>query len=217
MFCDSIKITLSLKVKDDFAGVNGFILYHNTQKIGQYKYGQKEYLIDLQRKNCDSVYRFLVEDFDNVGCKSDTTLTFNQCCNQNCIISDLQIIENCQNNALTDLWINFKYRGVADSFDLTSSNKYYGRYSYRSLPLKIQINNLMSPNIDFIITDSKSSTCKLNQVYIIKCFTPPKCTISELKLRPLACNEKGDYFAEMTFKVKDPLSLEYKLNINGKL
>ena len=46
MFCDSIKITLSLKVKDDFAGVNGFILYHNTQKIGQYKYGQKEYLID---------------------------------------------------------------------------------------------------------------------------------------------------------------------------
>ncbi len=215
VFCDSNTATLSVILKDSFAGVLGFELFRGIQKVGNFKYGTNDFLIEVLKADCDSVYCFTATDVDNVGCHTDTSVKLDNCCHQKCTFSELKITENCQSNSLTDYFIDFKYSGVSDSFILKINSKIYRNFSYNDLPIKITEINFALPDVIFGISDSKSDTCKLEKQYTVKCYSPPKCTITDFMVKQMACDKNGNYFATMQFKVKDPSSSGFRLSVNG--
>lgn len=213
--CDSNHALVSLTFLSINPGVNGFSIFVNSENKGQYQYGNKDYLIKLPKIDCLNQYSFTISDRDISDCRLDTLVSFKECCTQKCKISDVAISEQCVNNNLQSVGINFNHVGVSDSFALTVNDIKVSNYSYSDLPVSITNLNYSQQDVSIRISDTYSDHCAIEIPYTILCHPPPVCSISEFNVVPGECNNEGKFTSKLEFIAKNAVSPLFQLKING--
>jgi hypothetical protein len=151
--------------------------------------------------DCETLYKFEISDVEIPECSTSIELNEAVCCQEDdCMIYNLSISENCNNNSLEGFDIYFDINGnVSDSFHLSINGHYSATYSYSDLPVSVNEIIFNLPEVVFGITDKNDTACLFTDIYLFQCFQPLLCTIDNINLIPDVC-ENNQFYFQLSFE-----------------
>lgn len=168
--------------------------------------------------DCETLYKFEISDLEIPECKTSAVLNEVVCCpDTDCMIYNLSISENCENNVLERFDIYFDISGnVSDSFLLSINGNYSGTFSYSDLPVTLDEVLFNLPEVVFAITDKDDTYCFFTDVYSFQCFQPLICTIDNINLIPEDC-ENNQFYIQLSFESLNAGSNGFNVYVNDTL
>lgn len=214
--CDSNR---NFKADFTFKAVNQlssqFLLSINEGKPDTFVYGQSQYSSKLLFGDCLTKYRFSISDSKDSMCKATFTFPDNICCEIPCKISDLEVSEVCNDNGLAYLNLAFKYQGNADSFLISINDTFVLQANHKALPLKLYNLDHLGKDIRISIRDQKNNNCLAQTHYTISCVKKLPCKLSQLFVKPAACDITEHFRSDFSFKSENPVSSQFVLIVNS--
>lgn len=213
--CDGSFYSLSFNL-DHNTPNQGFDVYNNGQFFGYYKFSALPLNIpNLKSSNIEPFNQIVVCVNDNPTC-CDTLQIANPCI---CSIYRIkgQVI-NCNDQDSTfALKINFKHQLSADSFQIGGNTNNYGTFAYKDLPVTL-LGLKFSPSTDyeFLIVDKEDAFCfgSLPLGIVTNCDFP--CEISAVKASITACDDDGNFYANLTFTEQNTSIAGFNIRGNGQ-
>lgn len=178
--CDEAeRVFVYFTFEDKNTSVDGFTINVNGEAYGHFQYGHEPYKVGSFHADCKSIYEFVIKDASIEDCSSVVLSDSTWCCKASCELYDLTLKENCNDDMLNDITLDFKYKNTtSDTFKLTINGQILGSFSYNDLPLKLHKKDLTDVNLQILITDSEDSLCFLEGNYEINCPLIP-CNLSD--------------------------------------
>lgn len=215
LFCTDSMMTIGLGFTIKNPGVTGYSLFIDTLPPKNFNFGEKEYIIDLQKKLCGQPYQIKLQDKIKSDCKTEITFTPNVCCVEPCNISSLQISEKCNDDGLEYIELMMNHKNTSDSFVVKINNDFNQTFSYKALPVRVSASNLPTKDLNISVSDQKSKDCTSSSIYKVKCEKKPPCALKDLTVKPTACDNNKKFIATYTFKAENPRSTHFIFSING--
>jgi len=187
-------VNLGFTFIEKFASLEGFNLFVNDELYKSFHYELDEYTFSLPLNKCDKVTKIRVEDLGDLTCNIEVEYIEEECCLKECILTHPTITEDCVDEKLSGLWLNFVHESSNDSFFLKINDVFKGKYSYNTLPIWLDSLDQDLPELLFEIRDSIIDSCHLNFQYTVACYMPPRCSIDTFSIDSIICNGSGDYF-----------------------
>lgn len=185
-------------------GFKGFVIesddYQDTIRDGRFNFRAGPF-----RSLCENEKILKIRDSENSGCLTELILEAPICCEpRQCLISGLQISENCENNDLLgfDLFLDY-FESVSDSFRLETNGIYQGTFAYAELPLRFTQIQFGLPEVRFTLYDTANTMCRLDTQYVFRCYPESTCKISDVNILSESCT---DEWIQVSFSL---------INING--
>jgi hypothetical protein len=215
LFCNDSSVIVGLGLKAFFPGVSGFKVDVDGKPVGQFQYGEKEYLLNLPKKLCGQ--QFAIKMVDNLKSLCATSLFFKSdtCCVIPCSISDIKFSEKCNDEGLQYLNLSFEHKGTSDSFSVSVNDTLLIRESYKFLPVKLYLRNLDNQEIKVSIRDLQNNECAAQTLYKTQCVKKPPCKINNFSVKASGCDSKGSFGANFLFDVDNATSSHFTMSING--
>lgn len=193
--CDSYgeaQVLLSFDHKN--TGVTGFTVSANGNNYGSFSYGADRYHIQSVIPDCETIYEFTIQDNYNEGCSATISLDSPICCDGDCLLNNLSIQTDCDDEDESFIIIDFTYlNSNSDQFILNINDDIIGEYDYSSLPVFIPANEYSETNIFIQINDALDSTCSISKTYFVTCSELP-CAWSVSDLTVLECTDEGEFY-----------------------
>ncbi len=213
--CEEGKFYVDIDFDYKNTSLSGFIIRGNGVQYGSFEYGEPYYRIGPLEGDCETLYEFVVRDKEQEGCMAITHFTEPVCCEVQCEMAGLSITEFCEDNVLVAFDLNFEHTRTEGSFVLKINSQVIGTFTYASLPLKITNINFDLPNVVVKIFDKMDESCNLISEYEFECVKDPVCNIYDLNVKVSDCNDHGQFYAIMKFKVTNPKSDKFIVKVNG--
>lgn len=207
-------------VNAEFDNVSdSFALRVNGDLYGHYAFADLPLQIGPFNGNANHGWVFKVIDLEHPDCMRAAELPIINC-NPDCHIGSdgLDWTVECHNNLTTyDITFDLNYQAGSDSFTLNTLGGFHGTFAYADLP--ITLSNLPIPTNSqhhdrLFICDLESPNCCHERGYDLPCI--PTCTIGDLHLEVLPCDDGGMFSVVLNFQHNTP-SDQFSLYIDGNL
>ncbi len=135
--CEDGEFYADLDFEHYNTGNFGFLVFVNDEVFGPFEYD--ELPIPLGPFPADGTdYDFLVLDLEDPFCFGYFELGEVECDDDLCGLDDLEVIGECINQGVFNLWIDIEVDNAPNSlFDLYLNDEYYGFYAFSDLPITI--------------------------------------------------------------------------------
>ncbi|MBK8627151.1 MAG: T9SS type A sorting domain-containing protein [Saprospiraceae bacterium] len=213
--CDGSFYSLGFDIDHNASGV-GFDVYNNGQFFGYYKYAALPISIpNLENSNSEAFNQIVVCANDNPTC-CDTIKIANPCI---CSIYKIksQVINCNEQDSTFSLKINFKHHLTADSFQVGGNTNNYGVFAYKDLPITIRgLKFSNTIDYEFLFVDRNDAFCFASyQLGFVKNCNFP-CNITDINADISACDESGNFYANISFKEKNTSIAGFNIRGNGQ-
>lgn len=197
--------------------IAGFSIIGNGQNYGSFEYGEEFYTIGPLDADCMTLYEFIIKDNELTDCS--VVKGFNEpfCCNTDCEISEFRIDEICEENMLVGFAFNFNHTATEGKFVIKANGVNLGTFSYADLPVTITDVNFDVQAVTFLVYDNENESCNLTKKYTFECKTGQECDIRDMVLTISDCNEEGQFYAKLKFKVTSPGEQGFIIKVNGDI
>ncbi len=213
--CEDGKFYVDLAFDYKNTSIAGFSVVGNGQTYGSFEYGEQFYKLGPLDADCTTLYEFVVKDKELLGCQAARAFNEPICCNVGCEIAELRIEEICENNILVGFQFNFNHTSTEGSFVIKANGVTLGTYKYSDLPVTINQINFNGQQVNFVIFDSVIESCNLKKSYTFECQNKPDCDIRDMILTAGDCNDDGQFYAKLKFKVTSPGAEGFIIKVNG--
>ena len=208
------KFFVRMQFKDENTGHDGFRVRGNGQLYGTFEYGRHYYDIGPLEANCITLYEFVVRDVETESCQNVVLLEEPVCCQENCIIRDVTVTENCLDDILISYVINFDHNQDSTKiFGLWANGVKVGNYYFGDLPVTIQNINFNVPTVNFIIVNLSNETCRKEFNYVFECATNQgeECKIRITGKERGECNDEGKFYVFFSIQAENQGNLGFKV------
>ncbi|MBK9734172.1 MAG: hypothetical protein IPO92_04085 [Saprospiraceae bacterium] len=214
--CSDGKFYVAIALKYKNTSLEGFTIRGNGQVYGSFEYGEPFYKIGPLNGDCITKYEFVVKDKELHDCAASPVFLGPICCEQHCALSELTIVEHCENNDLVAFDINFNHTMITGSFVLRINNIYVGTYLYADLPIKIT-NTSYAPNAVIKIFDAGNEACNLIKEYTFNCAKDVDCKLYDLTVKATDCNNDHKFYAILKFFSNNHGNHGFIVKVNGEV
>ncbi len=196
--------------------IAGFTMVGNGQNYGSFEYGEPFYTLGPLEADCTTLYEFVLKDNELEGCQAVKEFNEPVCCEVDCQIAELRIDEICEENILVGFKFNFNHTATQGSFVIKANGVNLGTFEYANLPITISEINFDLQVVTFVIFDSEDESCRLNKIYTFECTNVQDCDLRDMIVTVGDCNDDGQFYAKLKFKVTSPGSQGFVIKVNGQ-
>jgi hypothetical protein len=155
------KFNALFKFKVQNPGNAGFKVFVNGQVFGPYVYGKDIYELGPLAGNCETLYKFIIQDIQKPDCKEDFGFTEKICCEKECSNTNPLISFSPCEDGVFDLNLNFTHTGNTKFFVVKVNGIFYDTFSYADLPIKIRgLKERQAYQI--IVRDTDKESCSIS-------------------------------------------------------
>jgi|GEM_PF-1981661 len=192
----NVKINLSHHNTSDH-----FEVAVNGEAYGPFSYGDLPVIVGPFDGNTDGVYEFIITDSEHPDCNVSGFLNGPYCENNNaCDIFDITYqLSDCDSSGNYSVLLDFQHENTGPAFHLYFDNLQVGTFHYDQLPLEI-------PNIEgngwghvIKVIDADHSGCFEYLQFGGKDCNTGGCSMSNLDIIPLECDENGQFNVKIKF------------------
>lgn len=213
--CEDGQFYVDIAFNYENTSIAGFSVVGNGQNYGSFEYGDPFYTLGPLEADCATLYEFVVKDNELEDCQ--TFKAFNEpiCCDIDCEMAEFRLDEICEENILVGFLFNFNHNNTEGSFVIKANGVNLGTFEYADLPVTINEINFDLPQVVFVVFDSEDESCNLSKTYTFECSTVEDCNIRDMFLTVSDCNDAGQFYAKLKFKVTNPGSQGFVIKVNG--
>lgn len=153
-------------------GNQGFKVYDaQNMSLNTFDYGQETYKIGPFKGDCETKYRFLINDVAFPDCAAEFGQEEAVCCSDACSLDSIRIEETECVNGFVTVTLNFNYAQTSGSFTLKLNGSVRGFYQYQDLPIVIR---QLEPKTTYkVIIQDNEKECAVDFT-----FETPECSVS---------------------------------------
>lgn len=218
-FCDGDKLT-AFEVDFDYSNnpSDMFSLRMNDVFVGSFKYSDLP--LKITNINFTSTKMiFKIWDKENEACNLTKEYTFSCKLSDPCKIYDLSVTASaCNDKGEFYAKIKFKHQDTGNLHFAVKVNGVlfdtfpYGLNFYEVGPLKGDCATLYK----FLVYDYQYPDCKADFAFTEKvCCDQGDCKITDVQLKASECDESGNFYATIKFKVNNPGNQGFAIKVNG--
>ena len=208
------KFYVRMRIKDENTGHGGFRVRGNGQLYGTFDYGRHYYDIGPLEADCSTLYEFVVRDIETESCQNVVLLEEPVCCQEDCIIREVTLTENCQDDTLLSYVINFEHdQDSTKLFGLWADGVKVGNYYFGDLPVTIQNITFDGPSVNFLIVNLSNDNCRKEFTREFECATGTGegCKIRVTGKERGECNEEGKFYIFFSIQAENHGNLGFKV------
>ncbi len=155
------KFNALFKFKVQNPGNAGFKVLVNGQVFGPYSYGKDIYELGPLLGNCETLYKFIIQDIQKPDCREDFGFTEKICCEKECSNTNPLVSFGPCAEGRFDLNLNFTHTGNTKFFIVKVNGVLYDTFSYTDLPVKIKgLQELQAYQI--VVRDTDKESCSIS-------------------------------------------------------
>lgn len=174
----------------------------NGETYGPFSYADLPVIVGPFDGNTDGIYEFIITDLEHPDCNVTGFLSGPHCQNNaECDIYDITYqLSDCDSSGNYSVWLDFQHENTGSAFHLYFDNLLVGTYNYDQLPLEI-------PNIEgngwghvIKVIDADHSGCFEYLQFGGKDCNAGGCSMSNLDVLQLECDENGQFNVKIKFQ-----------------
>lgn len=137
---------------------DSFNIKGNGNDYGTFAYNQSPYIISGLAGDCSTVYEFEMRDVVDLNCRTSVAMEEAVCCDTDCSISNITVIDKGCTSETTTLEINFDHKNSESAvYLLTIDQEAPKVLAYTDLPTTVQIPTRIEHKIS--IKDAQNEDC----------------------------------------------------------
>ncbi len=206
----------------DYANVGdeGFRVQGNGNNYGNFEYEDLPVTIGPLEGDGETVYEFVVTDNQFEDCTNFTEIDPVDCGGngEDCFISELTIDDYPCEDSLYNVYLNFEYENVSDSFKLFVDWELYGNYGYDELPLNIGPFAGDGETVyHFLVRDvEQEEDCASDANFgPVLCGEGGECSIRDMYATVLPCDENDEFNVLLNFEYENTGDEGFTIRGNG--
>ncbi len=215
----------SLKIEFEYENQESifFELWIDGENVGFFPYNAIPLTLNNLPKNSNTEINIQINDLDNPSCLA-SALVSNVC--NDCKISNFKVEpQACNNDQEFNFLINAEIDAIpTDTFYIIINNQKYAELRFLDLA-SLATDGILVGGFDgstlngytVEIRSVKYGFCVVDTTLQYLCPPPPSCEISEFTLDVSDCDQDGNYFVEVDFRVQNSVVDSFSLFVNGLL
>lgn len=182
---------------------DSFYVYQNGDSLGLFNYKWLPIKLGPFKGNHpDDPLYWVIEDANNESCVAAVRLEQAIECPPACPISSIKILDTeCGDDGYHILTFDLSRDMTSEGeFTLFTEDGESRTYNYDELPISLKLPNNEDPtDISYRIKvcDNRRDDCCVDKTYRLSC---GPCEIGELKVKPEACDENGQFYVKLDFE-----------------
>ncbi|MBC7885854.1 MAG: T9SS type A sorting domain-containing protein, partial [Saprospiraceae bacterium] len=149
-----------LKFKTNHHGNHGFRVKVNGSILDTLEYGKDFYELGPFDGDCETIYKFLIQDIQFGDCAEDFSFPAKICCETECNISNPVVSYSSCVEGKFHLTLNFDHIATTQKFRIKINGVTKGPYSYLDLPVVLE-NLEENKAYEIIVWDIERESCRL--------------------------------------------------------
>lgn len=215
--CEDGQFYVDIAFDYENTSIAGFSIVGNGQTYGNFEYGEDFYTLGPLEADCETLYEFIVRDNELTDCRAEKGFNEPICCDADCEIAEFRLDEICEEGKLVGFLFNFNHTSTNGNFVIKANGVNLGTFSYADLPVTINDINFNTQQVQFVVFDSENESCSLSKTYTFECSVGEECDFRDMVLTVTDCNEEGQFYAKLKFKVTSPGEQGFIIKVNGDI